>query len=86
MPLQLLNEPEPQGYLRVTIYVIGPNDTPPSPNDADSEDEMADANDDIRRAVLDVAAPQAGEAGKPYHLYVSVHRVEHLPKAPKGIL
>lgn len=84
LPLTLLNEPDPQGYLRITAYVVGPNDSPPSPNDADSEDEAADAVDDIRNAVLDVSAPQAVEGGKPYHVYVSVHRVEHLPKSSKG--
>lgn len=66
----------------MTVAVVGPDDTPPSPNDADSEDEAADATDDIRRAALDISAP--AEGGKPYHLYVSIHRVEHLPKAPKG--
>lgn len=85
LPLQLVNEPETKGFLRVTVYVIGPQDAPPSPNDQDSEDEAAEQQEDIHQAVLDVLTPEKiSGSGKPYHLYVSVHRVEHLPQAPKG--
>lgn len=85
LPLQIVNEPDTKGFLRVTAYVVGPQDTPPSPNDQDSEDELADQQEDIRQAVLDVLTPEKiPGGGKPYHLYVSVHRVEHLPQAPKG--
>ncbi|XP_053992011.1 uncharacterized protein LOC128883542 isoform X2 [Hylaeus volcanicus] len=84
VPLYLMNEPGIKGFLRITVYVIGPEDIPPSPNDQDSDDNVGN-EDDIRHGVLDSISPnKIPITGKPYHLYISIYRVEHLPARSKA--
>uniref|UniRef100_A0A0G4HX89 C2 domain-containing protein n=1 Tax=Chromera velia CCMP2878 TaxID=1169474 RepID=A0A0G4HX89_9ALVE len=84
-------DPETKGQLRVTVFAVGPGQTPPSPDDIGNEEEDAE-NKNLQ--TLDAALLQQGGDGerkvkdgsKLFHLNVTVFKVEDLSNTPNGDL
>ncbi|CDI81794.1 C2 domain-containing protein, putative [Eimeria acervulina] len=88
LPLQSPDGADLHGSLRVTVFACGPGESPPSPGEEleDSDDENQGFIDDLRNVVIDNRQDLVrGEGTRPFHVYVTIHRLEDLPAAPKGL-
>jgi len=78
--VQLSSDTMKTAKLLVTVFSYGENDNPPRPEDMDNDGEEAAAHlNDLNAAVLNT---EIGNTAKTfttgYHLFVQVHRAEHL--------
>ncbi|KAL8453904.1 hypothetical protein Emed_000615 [Eimeria media] len=88
LPLQSPDGADLHGSLRVTVFACGPGESPPSPGEEleSSDDEDPGRMDDLRNVVIDNNLDLVrGEGSRPFNVYVTVHRVEDLPEASKGL-
>ncbi|KAL8432549.1 hypothetical protein ACSSS7_004546 [Eimeria intestinalis] len=88
LPLQSPDGADLHGSLRVTVFACGPGESPPSPGEEleSSDDENPGRMDDLRNVVIDNNLDLVrGEGSRPFNVYVTVHRVEDLPEASKGM-
>ncbi|CDJ42504.1 C2 domain-containing protein, putative [Eimeria tenella] len=88
LPLQSPDGADLHGSLRVTVFACGPGESPPSPGEEleDSDDEDQGLIDDLRNVVIDNNQDLIrGEGCRPYNVYITIHRLEDVPPASKGL-
>eukprot|EP00927_Polykrikos_kofoidii_P045598 TRINITY_DN39637_c0_g1_i1.p1 TRINITY_DN39637_c0_g1~~TRINITY_DN39637_c0_g1_i1.p1 ORF type:complete len:1718 (-),score=265.09 TRINITY_DN39637_c0_g1_i1:109-5262(-) len=77
--LQLTLSTQNTARLQVTVFCYGEGDTPPRPEDIENDPlDVAAQLEDLNNAVLAEKKGRGEEQKQAYHLFVHVHRAEHL--------
>ncbi|CEM22521.1 unnamed protein product [Vitrella brassicaformis CCMP3155] len=78
-----------RGTLTVTVFACEPGQSPPNAEIRqfdDSGEVPEESFEDLRKFVLGRQRKELDATGKPYHLFVTVTRIEDLPLTPAGAL